>query len=92
LTEGTEKALLADIAAAAERGAAFGWYNFAIGIGALPASLLFGAIWHWAGAPAAFGFGAILAALAAALLWGLVKEGGEKPGNPPNGPAITAPA
>jgi MFS family permease len=75
LTEGTEKALLADLADPAERGAAFGWYNFAIGIGALPASLLFGAIWQLAGAPAAFGFGAALAALAAVLLWGLVREG-----------------
>ena len=35
LTEGVEKALLADIAAPAERGAAFGWYNCAIGLGAL---------------------------------------------------------
>jgi MFS family permease len=75
LTEGTEKAMLADLADPAERGAAFGWYNFAIGIGALPASLLFGAIWQLAGAPAAFGFGAALAALAAVLLWGLVREG-----------------
>jgi MFS family permease len=75
LTEGTEKALLVDLADPAERGAAFGWYNFAIGIGALPASLLFGAIWQLAGAPAAFGFGAGLAALAAVLLWGLVREG-----------------
>ena len=74
LTEGTEKALLVDLAHPAERGAAFGWYNFAIGIGALPASLLFGAIWQWAGAPAAFGFGAGLAALAALLLWGLVRD------------------
>jgi MFS family permease len=75
LTEGTEKALLADFADPAERGAAFGWYNFAIGIGALPASLLFGAIWQQFGPQAAFGFGAGLAALAAVLLWGLVREG-----------------
>ena len=74
LTEGTEMALLADLADPAQRGAAFGWYNFAIGIGALPASLLFGAIWQRFGAPAAFGFGAGLAALAAVLLWGLVRE------------------
>lgn len=74
LTEGTEKALLVDLAHPAERGAAFGWYNFAIGIGALPASLLFGAIWQLAGPQAAFGFGAGLAALAAVLLWGLVRE------------------
>lgn len=74
LTEGTEKALLADLAAPAERGAAFGWYNCAVGIGALPASLLFGALWQLAGPQAAFGFGAGLAALAALLLWALVGE------------------
>jgi dipeptide/tripeptide permease len=61
LTEGVEKALLADIAAPAERGAAFGWYNSAIGIGALPASLIFGFIWQRQSSFAAFGFGAALA-------------------------------
>ncbi len=74
-TEGTEKALLADLADPAERGAAFGWYHAAIGIGALPASLLFGWLWQQAGAAAAFGFGAALAAVAALLLLMLVREG-----------------
>ncbi len=72
LTEGTEKALLADLAPPDRRGGAFGWYHFAVGIGALPASLLFGWLWQQAGAPAAFGFGALLAALAAGLLLILV--------------------
>ena len=73
LTEGTEKALLADIAPAGERGSAFGWYNFAIGIGALPASLMFGFIWQTAGSGAAFCFGAGLAAVASVLLMLLVR-------------------
>jgi MFS family permease len=73
LTEGVEKALLADIADPAERGAAFGWYNCAMGIGALPASLLFGFIWQRFNPLAAFGFGAALAFLAAVLLLFLVK-------------------
>lgn len=73
LTEGTEKALLADIAPGGERGSAFGWYNFAIGIGALPASLIFGLIWQAYGSGAAFGFGAVLALIAALLLLLLVK-------------------
>jgi MFS family permease len=68
LTEGTEKALVADLVAPARRGTAFGWYNFAVGLGALPASLLFGAIWDRAGAPAAFTTGAALALAAAALM------------------------
>lgn len=73
LTEGVEKALLADIADPAERGAAFGWYNCAIGIGALPASLVFGFIWQRFNPLSAFGFGAALAMLAAVLLFFLVK-------------------
>jgi MFS family permease len=73
LTEGVEKALLADIAEPSERGAAFGWYNFAIGIGALPASLIFGFIWQRQSSFAAFGFGAAIAFMAAVLLLLLVK-------------------
>ncbi len=73
LTEGVEKALLVDIVAPAERGGAFGWYNFAVGIGALPASLIFGYIWQRFSAQAAFGFGAALALLAAMLLVLLVQ-------------------
>jgi MFS family permease len=66
LTEGTERALVADIVPAAKRGTAFGWYNLTIGLGALPASIVFGAIWDRRGSTAAFDFGAALA-LAAAL-------------------------
>jgi len=75
MTEGVEKALLADIAGPGERGAAFGWYNFAIGIGAFPASLLFGMLWQGVSPKAAFGFGAGLAAVAALLLVLLLKPG-----------------
>jgi MFS family permease len=65
LTEGVEKALVVDLVASDRRGAAFGWYNLTIGIGAFPASLLFGAIWDRWGSTAAFDFGALLALLAA---------------------------
>lgn len=65
LTEGVEKALVADLVPANRRGTAFGWYNLAIGVGALPASLIFGLIWDGAGAPVAFGFGAAMALVAA---------------------------
>ena len=68
MTEGTEKALVADIVPRHRRGSAFGWYNLAIGLGALPASLIFGAIWDRAGAPTAFAFGATLALIAALLM------------------------
>jgi MFS family permease len=68
MTEGTEKALVADIVPTQRRGSAFGWYNLAIGLGALPASLIFGRIWDAAGAPTAFVFGASLALIAAVLM------------------------
>ena len=66
LTEGVEKALVADLVSPERRGAAYGWYNLALGLGALPASLLFGALWQARGPAFAFDLGA-LAALAAAL-------------------------
>jgi len=56
---------VADLVPEDRRGAAFGWYNLALGIAALPASLIFGAIWDRAGAPVAFGFGAAMALAAA---------------------------
>jgi MFS family permease len=65
LTEGAERALVADLVIPERRGTAFGWYNLAIGLGALPASLLFGWVWDRAGAPAAFLMGASLALAAA---------------------------
>ena len=68
LTEGVEKALVADFAPAHLRGSAFGLYHLTVGIGAFPASLLFGLIWQAVGPAAAFGFGAVLAVLAAVLL------------------------
>jgi MFS family permease len=80
LTEGTEKALVADIVPASSRGTAFGWYNLAIGLGALPASLLFGVIWDRAGSPAAFQFGAALALLATV---GIVLVAPGRPALPP---------
>lgn len=64
MTEGVEKALVADVVPADRRGSAFGWFNLAIGLGALPASLIFGAIWDRSGAHNAFLFGAGLALLA----------------------------
>ena len=65
LTEGSERALVADIVPAARRGTAFGWYNLAIGIGALPASIIFGVLWDRFGSPTAFLFGATLSIVAA---------------------------
>jgi MFS family permease len=67
LTEGPEKALVAGLAPAGLRGSAFGAYHAAIGIAALPASVIFGIVWQAFDARWAFAMGAALA-LAAALL------------------------
>lgn len=68
LNEGVEKAFIADLTRPDQRGTAYGLYNFAIGIMALPASLIMGLIWQKAGSGAAFFFGASLAGIAALLL------------------------
>jgi MFS family permease len=77
LTEGVEKAFLVDLAQAGRVGGAFGWYNCAVGAGALPASLIFGFLWQSRGAATAFGFGAALAAVASILLLALVRPEGK---------------
>lgn len=68
-TEGVEKALVADIAPAARRGAAFGWFNLTAGAFLLPASMLFGWLYETASPLAAFSFSGACAFLAAGLLW-----------------------
>jgi MFS family permease len=68
LTEGVERALVADFVPEVRRGAAYGWYNFVIGIGALPASVVFGIVWVRVSPAAAFTMGASLAGAAAAAL------------------------
>src|SRR5688572_13712988 len=45
LTEGVEKALVADLVTDEQRGTAFGFYNLAYGITVFPASLMFGFVW-----------------------------------------------
>jgi MFS family permease len=65
LTEGSEKALVADLVAPAQRGTAFGWYHGLVGAAALPASVLFGYVWDRYSAGAAFTMGAGLAVGAA---------------------------
>jgi MFS family permease len=68
VSEGAEKAFVADLTPALRRGTAFGYYNAALGLGALIASVMFGFLYQRFGAPVAFGTGAALAALASALL------------------------
>lgn len=78
-TEGTARALVADLVPEAQRGSAYGLYNAAVGLTTLPASLIAGLLWqglggwHGFGPSAPFLFGASLALLAAFLFWRLVK-------------------
>jgi len=68
LTEGAEKALIADLVPSSLRGTAFGLYGGMLGIGALMASLVFGLVWEGVGPTAAFSLGALLAMSAAIAL------------------------
>ncbi len=71
-TEGSEKALIADLAPASRRGFAFGVYNAVLGAGGLVASVLFGYLWTAFGPIVAFSAGAALALAATAMLFATV--------------------
>lgn len=68
LGEGSERALISQYADERERGTAFGWYHLALGISAIPAGVLFGAVWHYWNAGTAFLFAGLLALLSVLLL------------------------
>ena len=68
LTEGVEKALVADLVEDEKRGTAFGFYNLAFGITVFPASLLFGLLWDVFGSATAFLASACISLVAAAAL------------------------
>ena len=74
MTEGVEKALVADMVSTHVRGAAFGWYNLTSGVAALPASILFGGVWQRYGAQTAFLVGAGLALVAALGLMAVTRD------------------
>lgn len=67
MSEGPEKALVADLAPPSRRGAAYGWFNAAVGLAALPASILFGVVWDRWGADTAFMMGAGIAGVSSVL-------------------------
>jgi MFS family permease len=78
-TEGAAKALVADLVPNEKRGTAYGLFNAAIGMVALPASLIAGLLWQglgpWTGfgASAPFYFGAALAFVSSFLFWKWVR-------------------
>jgi MFS family permease len=68
LSEPAQKSLVARLAPGGQRGLAFGWFHLAVGVAALPSSLICGWLYERFGAFTAFGWGAALAAIAALLL------------------------
>ncbi|MFQ5434941.1 MAG: MFS transporter [Anaerolineae bacterium] len=84
LTVGTAKSFVADLVPQAQRGTAYGWYNGAVGLAALPASLLAGLLWQgvggWSGlgVQAPFLFGAVMSLAAVGLLLAWLPQSGEK--------------
>jgi len=68
LTEGAEKALVTDMVEREHRGTALGLYHAAVGLAALPASMVFGVFWSVIGPQVAFTIGASLAGLASVLM------------------------
>ena len=68
LTEGVEKAFVADMVAENKRGTAYGLYNLAFGITVFPASLMFGLLWNEFGMSVAFLTSACVSVAAVALL------------------------
>ena len=74
LTESAEKAFVAEMVKPELRGTGYGMFNFAIGIGALPASIIMGFLWYKLGVVPAFLFGSSVALISALLLTGMVKE------------------
>ncbi len=74
LTAGVEKAFVADLVSAGKRGTAYGLFNTAIGIAALPSSLIAGALWQEISPAAPFVFGAALSLIAVLGLNLIVKS------------------
>jgi len=68
LTEGAQRAYVADVAGQRARGRAFGLFHLAVGLASLPASIAFGVLWAKLGPATAFDVGAVLALASAVAL------------------------
>ena len=64
LSEGAERALIGDLGNPAGQGTAFGWYYLIVGLAAIPAGALFGALWQFQSAAIAYSFAGAVAAMA----------------------------
>jgi len=77
LTEGVEKALVADMVPEEKRGTAYGLYNLAFGITVFPASLFFGLLWDEFGMSVAFLTSAGVSLVAVVMLLTIRSENSE---------------
>jgi MFS family permease len=75
VTEGVQKAFVADLVPSELRGTAYGIYNFTISVTVLPASLMMGFLWDAIGPSYAFLVGAALALVAILIFIFTIKEG-----------------
>jgi MFS family permease len=80
-SEGAEKAFVADLVSDNRRGTAYGLFSFSVGLGALPASIIFGFLYSYFdrmfpgyGGTVAFSFGGAVALISMILLVLKVKE------------------
>lgn len=73
LTEGVEKALLADAAPEEHKATIYGLHALTVGVALLPASLIAGLLWEWCGPAAPFWFGGVTGVLAAAAMWRVLR-------------------
>ena len=80
LTDGVEKALVADLTPPGVRGTAIGLHATIKGAGLLPASLLAGLLWNFAGAPAPFILGGVTGLASAAATAFFLRRGTSAPG------------
>ena len=74
LTEGVEKALLADMAPSHLRGTVIGLHAALVGVALLPASFLAGFLWELLGSSAPFYFGSVMGLLAAIGLFFILND------------------
>ena len=63
-----QRAAASELAPSKLRGSALGAFHGAVGIAALPASVIAGGLWQFAGAPAAFGVAAVIAVASAIMM------------------------
>ncbi len=68
MTEGVQKALVADLVPEEHRGTAYGLFNATVGLAILPASIIAGILWEMFDHQAAFLYGASLAVVGSVML------------------------